>query len=412
MDRNQLTSKQRKQLRFAEGGILFVVILALTIFVGLKFAKPDRDEAAATIGRTDDTIPAAEVVTNAVPSSTTAGTSVDDNSGEGSDAGAAGAATVVTAGPAGDAVENAATPAAEPVTYTDAESAYLAGDYDEAVSRFEAYTAARPDNAWGYYMLGLSLWKSGDAASAEIALRSALELQPDHVKSRINLGRVLLDQQRADTARTLLEATVADAPENAAAWRVLARSLHTLGDSDAAIAAYREALRLDGEDAWSLNNLALIFIEQERFEPAVAAAAAAVQLRGDVACFHNNLGIALERTERPAAAAAAFESALQIDAAYENAAISLARLEALGVEADPASLDLAMLSSALEPLVLSSGATMTAAEPDASGESAAAADEAVGASAAEADAAGDELASLTGDEPASPPTETEGGHRR
>jgi len=33
--------------------------------------------------------------------------------------------------------------------------------YDEAVRLFNTYTTEKPDNVWGFYMLGLSAWKTG-----------------------------------------------------------------------------------------------------------------------------------------------------------------------------------------------------------------------------------------------------------
>jgi TolA-binding protein len=48
------------------------------------------------------------------------------------------------------------------VTYEMAESAFLEGRYEEAERLFTGYTDRRPENPWGYYMLGLSAWKAGE----------------------------------------------------------------------------------------------------------------------------------------------------------------------------------------------------------------------------------------------------------
>ena len=52
------------------------------------------------------------------------------------------------------------------VTYEDAEAAYTAGRYNDAVVMFSAYTDRKPENVWGEYMLGLSSWKAGDPQRA------------------------------------------------------------------------------------------------------------------------------------------------------------------------------------------------------------------------------------------------------
>ena len=84
---------------------------------------------------------------------------------------------------------------------------------------------------------------------------------------------------------------------------------------------------LDDEDRWAMNNLALIFIEQERYDEAVPPLARAVTLGDDVPSFHNNLGIALEQVGHFSSAAEAYRSALLVDPAYEKASMNLARVE-------------------------------------------------------------------------------------
>ena len=49
-----------------------------------------------------------------------------------------------------------------PVSYEQAESAFGAGHYPEATRLFTSYTDSNPENPWGYYMLGVSAWRSGN----------------------------------------------------------------------------------------------------------------------------------------------------------------------------------------------------------------------------------------------------------
>ena len=55
---------------------------------------------------------------------------------------------------------------------------------------FTGYTTEHPDNVWGYYMLGLSAWKTGDRDAAVRAFTQALEKDSTRVKSRLNLKRL------------------------------------------------------------------------------------------------------------------------------------------------------------------------------------------------------------------------------
>ena len=96
-----------------------------------------------------------------------------------------------------------------PVTFEMADSAYRGRRYDDATVLFKTYTESRPSNAWGFYMLGLSAWKSGDREQAKSAFAQALTIDSTHVKSHLNLSRVLLESGEPDSALVHIEAAIA-----------------------------------------------------------------------------------------------------------------------------------------------------------------------------------------------------------
>ena len=79
------------------------------------------------------------------------------------------------------------------------------------------------------------------------------------------------------------------------AKRTLARALAETGDHGAALAKYEEALWMDPEDRWSLNNMGFLLIRRGRHNDAVAPLALAVRLDSTNATFRNNLGSALAK---------------------------------------------------------------------------------------------------------------------
>lgn len=213
------------------------------------------------------------------------------------------------------------------VSFGDGEAAYRARKYSDATVIFEHYTAQRPGNAWGHYMLGLSAWKGGDLAKSEQSFEKALAIDPHHVKSLVNLSRVFIDQKRHDDAiGTLTRAADID-PESVQVYRLLGRTYHNMGKRDEAVDAYRRAIELNELDAWSMNNLGLIFLEAKRADEALPLLVRAVELKPEVPVFHNNLGMALEHTGRFTEAATAYKGALAADPDYEKAKRNLARLE-------------------------------------------------------------------------------------
>jgi Flp pilus assembly protein TadD len=219
------------------------------------------------------------------------------------------------------------------VSYETAESTYRQQRYGEATEMFAAYVERKPDNPWGHYMLGLSSWKGGELDRARAALERSRELDPSHVKTLLNLGRVLLDQNRAGEAKERVQEALALDSTSSEVRRMVGRVHTALGMPDEATDAYRTALTLDPGDAWAMNNLALILIQQERYEDAIGPLARAVQLRPGAPVFQNNLGIALERTGHIGAAREAFRAAVAADGSYRKAQVSLARVE--GLEDDP-----------------------------------------------------------------------------
>jgi len=231
--------------------------------------------------------------------------------------------------PAGDKTFGTAPKIAGPVSFADGEAAYQAGKYVEATQVFEQYTLAKPDNAWGHYMLGLSASKGGDLEKAEKAFEEALRIDPDHLKSLLNLSRVMIDKGRFDDAIVKLGRAGEVEPNSAEVHRLLGRAYNGQKKTDDAVDAYRQAIVLDPTDAWSMNNLGLILIEQGKSNEATPLLAKAVELRKDVPVFHNNLGMALEQTGRFKAAVSEYNDALAADAGYEKAKRNLARVEAV-----------------------------------------------------------------------------------
>jgi predicted Zn-dependent protease len=214
----------------------------------------------------------------------------------------------------------------ENVSYATAESAYTAHRYSDAVGMFDVYTKHRPDNAWGYYMLGLSSWKSGQLDRARDAFEAAIAKDPKQVKSLVNLSRVLLEQDKPSDALEQIQAAIALDSTNGSSWRVLGRVNARLGKVDEALDAYRRAITIDSTDTWAMNDMGLVLIDNGRYVDAISPLARAIQLDTNNATFQNNLGLALERTGHVTQAKSVFEKALSVDSTYAKAKVSLERV--------------------------------------------------------------------------------------
>jgi len=238
--------------------------------------------------------------------------------------------------PVSNAGSSTTTPAlviSGPVTFEIADSAYRERRYDDATTLFKAYTESRPNTGWGFYMLGLSAWKSGDRAQAESAFVRALTLDSTHVKSHLNLSRVLLEDGQPDSALEHIERAIALDSTSSEPLRLQGRAFEALGKTDDAIVAYQRAIAKNDSDTWAMNNLGVLYIQVQRFEDAIGALARANEIEDSVAAFRNNLGMALELTGHFDQAVEQYRAALAIEGTYGKAVSNLQRVEQ--VKQDP-----------------------------------------------------------------------------
>ena len=78
--------------------------------------------------------------------------------------------------------------------------------------------------------------------------RAGLEFHPAYLSARVTLGCALLALNRLDEAQHELEQVLKNAPENLAALRGVAEVHHRRGELDDALAYYRAALALSGNN--------------------------------------------------------------------------------------------------------------------------------------------------------------------
>ncbi|MEE8134175.1 MAG: tetratricopeptide repeat protein [Gemmatimonadales bacterium] len=214
-----------------------------------------------------------------------------------------------------------------PVTFEEAEGVYHERRYVEAAELFASYVEEKPKNAWGYYMLGLSAWKAGDLERAESAFKTGLSLDPKHVRGFINLSRVLLQDGRPQEAREQLDAALELDRTSSTVYRLIGRVHADLGDVDEAHQAYRRSIEINNDDVWSLNNLGVLLIGEQRSDEALGPLSRAVITKPGIAIFHNNLGMALERTGYFVGAVEQYRLAIEADPTHGKAESNLGRIE-------------------------------------------------------------------------------------
>jgi tetratricopeptide (TPR) repeat protein len=154
-----------------------------------------------------------------------------------------------------------------------------------------------------------------DARRRSVELyRRALELRPRFAAAHVGLARVLLDLNEHDGALAEIDEARKVQPANAEASTVEGRILHAQGDDEAAIDAYRRALReARGFQPEAHTGLGIALEEKGRYQEAVAAYTKAVaQLADTEPILYELLGRTYERLDKYKEAVAAYEKYLQL----------------------------------------------------------------------------------------------------
>ena len=165
---------------------------------------------------------------------------------------------------------------------------YQANRLPEAQAALEAWCAHRPDDAEAWSTLGIIHGTQGQWDQAERCCRKAISADPGFSEAHVNLGVVL----------------------------------EARGQLDAAVASYKEALRLNPQAQIHLN-LGIALISQGKRVEAIGHFRAAAVLKPDYAEAHLNLGVALEAEGELTEAEACYREALRLDPASSEARFNL-----------------------------------------------------------------------------------------
>jgi len=119
----------------------------------------------------------------------------------------------------------------------------------------EAEAPQADQDAGTLYSMALDLELSGHIEAAESAYQAVLEAEPEHPHARINLGRLLHQQNRFALAEACYRRVLQQDPENALAAFNLGVVLEDQKDDDGAVAAYRRTVAIDDSYADAHFNL-------------------------------------------------------------------------------------------------------------------------------------------------------------
>lgn len=171
--------------------------------------------------------------------------------------------------------------------------AYLANrDYASAYTAAQALQTLRPDSADGYYLAGLAAQGQNQPDEAQKQLTHALAVQPQTIDALTALSQLEVSRGRADQAVKLLN----------------------------------ETFERNKSNAFPLNLLGEVYMEQKDFGRAVSALTHASEVAPQWWPPYRNLGLARESTGDTAAAIAAYQAGIKVAPSVPKLPIELAQL--------------------------------------------------------------------------------------
>ncbi|MBC7855821.1 MAG: tetratricopeptide repeat protein [Pirellulaceae bacterium] len=116
--------------------------------------------------------------------------------------------------------------------------------YQETIMALENLVHRYPESYDAWNALGSARGMVNDPVGAERAIRKSLQLSPKNAKGWLNLGNVLLWQERFQESEDPINKSIALNPKSGPAHFALGECRQGLGDPTGAAKAYREAIRL------------------------------------------------------------------------------------------------------------------------------------------------------------------------
>jgi tetratricopeptide (TPR) repeat protein len=173
----------------------------------------------------------------------------------------------------------------------------------EAFTRVSAPTVPRPPKAaelMAHELRSLSWSGGGNWKKAEEEQRELVKALPEDAQARVELGRLLLLQQRDEEAVKELREAVRLAPKSVLAQLQLARALHLTYDPRGALAALKAALEASPGEVEPQLVMAKVHEDSQKLEEAEGILRAAMTAAPNHPMVVYRLGDLLYRTRREA----------------------------------------------------------------------------------------------------------------
>ena len=203
------------------------------------------------------------------------------------------------------------------------------GDNQAAREAYEAILDVDPGSSVVHGDLGILLFEMGEIEAAEAEFRTAARLDPENIEAGLNLGRILLNQERVDEAERALDRLLQfDLPFEAAqrVYESLA-TIHLMrGNYPQAANALRAVVRANYDNVAAHRNLGLAYRALNDLESAKEQFDIVIRLDPNDPMPHGQLGEIYEAEGNTSLALQEFHKVVDLDPGNLAGLMQMARL--------------------------------------------------------------------------------------
>jgi tetratricopeptide (TPR) repeat protein len=139
----------------------------------------------------------------------------------------------------------------------------LMGDFEKAKREFYSAIKLKSKAVMPWYNLGFTNMLAGDRHKALDLFLKANTIDQNVFEVAFQTGRLLIEMDQPESGKKFLEHAAELEPESGAAFRYLGECYTAIGNEDAAISAYKKAIKYNPSDAASLSAMGCLFDERE-----------------------------------------------------------------------------------------------------------------------------------------------------
>jgi tetratricopeptide (TPR) repeat protein len=139
----------------------------------------------------------------------------------------------------------------------------LDGDYEKAKMEFNSAIKLNSKEVMPWYNMGFTSMLAGDRHKALDLFLKANTINQNVFEVAFQTGRLLMEMEQPESGKKFFTHASELEPESGAVFRYLGECYTAIGDVDAAITAYKKAIKYNPSDAASLSAMGCLFDEQE-----------------------------------------------------------------------------------------------------------------------------------------------------